>query len=125
MYGTVQGGLLRRGGMTPALAPRMPGITEDAVKEYRQIEAVNATVLPRSISLRNKSWLNEEKEALGGIRFNERQQLLQQHNTNSCLATQSRRSSGSSTLYSVCINTYQVYNTLYVVQQYNAGYIRS
>ena len=41
---TVQEGL-RRGGLTPALAPRMPAITE---YDYdRQLEAVNATVLPR------------------------------------------------------------------------------
>ena len=48
-------GELRRGGLTPALVPRMPVITEDI---RRQIETVNATAKGYS---KSKSCLNEEK----------------------------------------------------------------
>ena len=58
----VQGGL-RRGELTPALAPRMPVITEDVA--HRQIEAVNVKVLPRGTYMKNKSCSNEEKENAG------------------------------------------------------------
>ena len=57
---------IRRGGLTPALAPCMPTITEDECKIRRKIEAVNATIL--------RSCLKKGKEN-PGIRLN----VLQQH----------------------------------------------
>ena len=55
----IKGGL-RRGGLTPALDPRLPVTTED---DRRQIEAVNATaVLPRGTYIKNESCLSEEQK---------------------------------------------------------------
>ena len=58
--GMIQGGL-RRGGMTPALPSCMPVITEDV----GQIEAANATVLPRGTYIKHKSCSNEDKKNTG------------------------------------------------------------
>ena len=56
----IQGGL-RRGGLTPALAPRMPAITEDAV------QATRGRKCDRTAKgyTKNNSCLNEEKENTG------------------------------------------------------------
>ena len=56
------------GGLTPALAPGMPVITED-VLWANQGRKCDTAVLPRG-TIKNKSPLNEEKENTG-IRFNE------------------------------------------------------
>ena len=59
---------LRRGGLTPALAPSMPVITEDVVQANRgrKCDNIAAVVLPRGTYMKNKSCLNEEKENTGG-----------------------------------------------------------
>ena len=68
---------LRRGGLTPAFAPRMPVIITEDVLQYRQIEAVNATaLLPRFFFF--FKCLNEDKESTG-TRFSDsmnQQQIL-------------------------------------------------
>ena len=61
----VQAGL-RRGGLTPALAPRMPAITEHIGKSRPKMRQ-SSTAKGR---IKNKSCLNEEKEN-NEIRFNE------------------------------------------------------
>ena len=62
----LQGGL-RRGGLTPALSPRMAAITEDV---RRQIETVHAAQQSAAKGYKKEPRLNEEKESTG-IRFNE------------------------------------------------------
>ena len=55
----------RRGGLAPAMAPRMPVNTEDV---RTQIEAVNATILPRGTVKIN---VFKEEEEHTGIKFTE------------------------------------------------------
>ena len=64
-YTHIQGGLLR-GGMTPALAPRRPVITEDVSTSRPSMGQYCQGIFVHT----NKSCLNEEKKT-GGIRFHE------------------------------------------------------
>ena len=60
---------VRRGGLTPVLAPRMPTITKDV---HRQIETEKGKSYTTSTAegyMKNMSRLNEGKETTG-IRFN-------------------------------------------------------
>ena len=66
----------RRGGLTPALAPRIPVMTEDVRTPIEAANATAATVLPGVGCIKKMSRLSEEKKALESDSMNQQQTQL-------------------------------------------------